>query len=103
LEFIFKTENKENRNDFFILDKRFHNLLNKKCNNKKIIELLNNFEDHSYWFINLYIKKYPFKKFVKDHLAIIEAIEKNNEDLVVKNVIQHLDNVNNSLVSETTY
>jgi len=103
LKFMSRPENKENRNEFFILDKRFHSLLNKKCDNKKLIELLNNFEDYSYWFINLHFKNYPFIKFIKDHLAIIEAIEKNSEDLVVKTVIQHLENVINSLISEAIY
>ena len=46
-EIMSKPENKENRDDFFLLD-------------KKLIELLSNFEDHSNWFINLFFKNYPY-------------------------------------------
>jgi len=98
--FIFKPENKENRDNFFILDKRFHNLLSKKCGNKKLIELLENFEDHSNWFINLSFKNYPLKESIKEHLAIIEAIGKNKEDLVAITIIRHLERIKNSILSE---
>jgi len=100
LKFMSKPENKENRDNFFIIDKHFHNLLSRKCGNRKIIELLDLYEDYTYWFINLYFKSYSFNKFIKDHLAIIEAIEKNREDLVVNNVIQHLENVKESIMSK---
>jgi len=66
-------KNKENRNDFFLLDKKFHKLLNRECGNKKLIEILDNFEDHSNWFINLSFENYPFKKSIKDYLVIVEC------------------------------
>ena len=99
-EIMSKPENKENRDNFFLLDKDFHKLLNRECGNKKLIELLDNFEDHSNWFINLSFKNYPFKESIKDHLAIMEAIEKNDEDLVAITIIRHLERVKNSILSE---
>lgn len=102
IKLISKPENKENRSIFFLLDKDFHKLLNEECRNKKLIEILDNFEDHTNWFINLFMKNYPFKESIKDHLYIIEAIEKNEEDLVVTTLIRHLERVKNSILSEIT-
>ena len=97
-----KPENKENRIRFFVIDGRFHKLLNEKCRNKKLIDILDNFEDHMNWFINLFIKNYSFKESIKDHLSIIEAIEKNEEDLVATTLIRHLERVKNYILSEIT-
>lgn len=99
---ISKPENKENKSIFFLLDKDFHKLLNEECRNKKLIDILDNFEDHTNWFINLFIKNYSFKESIKDHLYIIEAIEKNEEDLVATTLIRHLERVKNSILSEIT-
>jgi len=100
---IAKPENKENRMGFFVIDEMFHKLLNEKCRNKKLIDILDNFEDHTNWFINLFLKNYSFKESIKEHLSIIEAIEKKEEDLVATNLIQHLERVENSVLSEITY
>lgn len=97
-----KPENKENRMRFFVIDERFHKLLNEKCRNKKLIDILDNFEDHTNWFINLFLKNYSFKESIKEHLSIIEAIEKKEEDLVAANLIRHLERVENSVLSEIT-
>lgn len=102
IKLISKPENKENKSIFFLLDKDFHKLLNEECRNKKLIEILDNFEDHTNWFINLFIKNYSFKESIKDHLYIIEAIEKNEEDLVATTLIRHLARVENSILSEIT-
>jgi len=71
-----KPENKENRMRFFVIYERFHKLLNEKCRNKKLVDILDNFEDHTNWFINLFLKNCSFKKSIKEHLSIIEAIKK---------------------------
>lgn len=97
---ISKPENKENKSIFFLLDKDFHKLLNEECRNKKLIDILDNFEDHTNWFINLFLKNYSFKESIKEHLSIIEAIEKNEEDLVATTLIRHLERVKNSILSE---
>lgn len=102
IKLISKPENKENKSIFFLLDKDFHKLLNEECRNKKLIEILDNFEDHTNWFINLFMKNYSFKESIKDHLCIVEAIEKNEEDLVAITLIRHLERVKNSILSEIT-
>jgi DNA-binding GntR family transcriptional regulator len=100
-----KPENKENRMRFFVIYERFHKLLNEKCRNKKLVDILDNFEDHTNWFINLFLKNYSFKESIKEHLSIIiiEAIEKKEEDLVAANLIRHLERVENSILSEITF
>jgi DNA-binding GntR family transcriptional regulator len=100
IQLISVSENKETKNQFFILDKDFHKLLNSECGNKKLIDILNNFDDHTNWFINLFIKKYPYKESIQEHLEIIEAIEKNEEDLVGSTIIKHLERVKNLILSE---
>ncbi len=97
-----KPENKENRIRFFVIDERFHKLLNEKCRNKKLVDILDNFEDHTKWFINLFLKNCSFKESIKEHLSIIEAIKKKEEDLVAANLIRHLERVENSILSEIT-
>ena len=97
-----KPENKENRMRFFVIDERLYKSLNEKCRNKKLIDILDNFEDHTNWFINLFLENYSFKESIKDHLSIIKAIEKKEEDLVATNLIRHLERVENSILSEIT-
>ena len=71
-----KPENKENGMRFFVIDERFHKLLNEKCRNKKLVDILDNFENHTNWFINLFLKNCSFKESIKEYISIIEAIEK---------------------------
>jgi len=103
VKLISKPENKENMNYFFLLDKRFHKLLNEECRNKKLIDILDNFEDHTNWFINLFFKNFPYKESIKDHLYIIEAIEKNEEELVATTIVRHLEHVKNIILSKIAY
>ena len=95
-----KPENQENNQRSFALDEKFHKLLYEKCSNKKLIGILNDFEDHMNWFINLFLKNYSFKQSIKEHLAIIEAIERNKGDLVEVNLLKHLERVKNNILSE---
>jgi len=98
-----KPENKENKMRFFVLDEKFHKLLYEKCGNKKLIDILENFEDHTNWFINLFLNNYSFKESIKEHLSIIEAIEQKDEDLVAANIILHLERVKNNILSKIDY
>jgi len=100
IQLISLPENKENKNQFFILDKEFHKLLNKECGNKKLINILNNFDDHTNWFINLFTKNYPYKESITEHLEIIEAIEKKEEDIVESTITKHLARVENLMLLE---
>ena len=95
-----KPENKENKMRFFVLDERFHKLLYEKCGNKKLIDILVDFEDHKNWFINLFLKNYSFKESIKEHLSIIEAMELKKENLVAANLLIHLERVKNNILSE---
>ena len=48
------------------------------------------------------LEPFAAKESIKDHLYIIEAIEKNEEDLVATTLIRHLERVKNSILSEIT-
>ncbi|GAH28136.1 unnamed protein product [marine sediment metagenome] len=50
----------------------------------------------------MFLKNCSFKESIKEHLSIIEAIEKKEEDLVATNLIRHLERVENSILSEIT-
>ncbi len=95
-----RSENIESKNHFFVLDKYFHKLLYSECGNQKLVDILDNFGDHTNWFMNLFIKNYPYKESIKEHLEIIKAIEKKEEDLVQATIFKHLERVKNLILSE---
>jgi DNA-binding GntR family transcriptional regulator len=70
--------NTENCIQYLVLDKIFHNLLSQNCGNKKLIELLANFQEQIHWLRNISLKRINFAGSVREHLAIIEALKKNN-------------------------
>jgi len=100
LNFLSKPETEDNKKQFFVLDEQFHKLLHGKCGNKKLMDILDNFEDHTNWFINLFLKNYSIKESIKEHLSIIEAIEFRDGDRVAANLLNHLVRVKNDILSE---
>ena len=90
-EFINKSENAENRIQYLVLDKKFHDLLSQNCGNKKLIELLANLQEQIHWLRNISLKRTTFSGSVREHLAIIEALKRNDEKLVTKTLLQHLE------------
>jgi len=99
-KFINKPPDEKNRIQYLALDKKFHNLLNENCGNKKLIELLANFQEVIHWFRSFSLERTTFSGSVKEHLAIIEALEKNDEKIIIKNLLQHLERAKNSLLVE---
>jgi len=102
IQLISKSENIESKNRFFVLDKDFHKLLYSECGNQKLVDILDNFGDHTNWFMNLFIRNYPYKESIKEHLEIIEAVEKKEEGLVQATIKKHLERVKNLILSEIT-
>ncbi|GAB4118210.1 MAG: GntR family transcriptional regulator [Candidatus Caldatribacteriota bacterium] len=100
IELSFVLENKTSKSYFFVLDRDFHKLLYSECGNRKLVEILDNFSDHTNWFMNLFIKKYPYEESIKEHLLIIEAIRKKEVELVKLNIKKHLERVKNMILSE---
>jgi DNA-binding GntR family transcriptional regulator len=99
-EFINKSENAENRIQYLVLDKKFHDLLSQNCGNKKLIELLANLQEQIHWLRNISLKRTTFSGSVREHLAIIEALKRNDEKLITKTLLQHLERAKESSLIE---
>jgi DNA-binding GntR family transcriptional regulator len=99
-EFINKSENAENRIQYLVLDKKFHDLLSQNCGNKKLIELLANLQEQIHWLRNISLKRTTFSGTVREHLAIIEALKGNDKKLITKTLLQHLERAKESSLIE---
>jgi DNA-binding GntR family transcriptional regulator len=99
-EFINKSENAENRIQYLVLDKKFHDLLSQNCGNKKLIELLANLQEQIHWLRNISLRRTTFSGSVREHLAIIEALKRNDEKLITKALLLHLERAKESSLIE---
>ncbi|HDP37238.1 MAG TPA: GntR family transcriptional regulator [Candidatus Atribacteria bacterium] len=99
-EFINKSENAENRIQYLVLDKKFHDLLSQNCGNKKLIELLTNLQEQIHWLRNISLKRTTFSGSAREHLAIIEALKRNDEKLITKALLLHLERAKESSLKE---
>jgi len=98
--FVNKPTSAENCIQYLVLDKKFHDLLSQNCGNKKLIELLANLQEQIHWLRNISLKRITFAGSVKEHLAIIEALKKNDEELIIKVLLQHLERAKESSLIE---
>ncbi|GAG84476.1 unnamed protein product [marine sediment metagenome] len=98
--FVNKPTNAENCIQYLALDKKFHDLLSQNCGNKKLIELLANLQEQIHWLRNISLKRITFAGSVKEHLAIMEAVKKNDEELIIKVLLQHLERAKESSLAE---
>ena len=85
---------------YLSLDKKFHNLLIKNCGNEKLVEILSNLQEQIHWIRNISLKRITFSGSIKEHLSIIETLKKNDEDLVIKSLLIHLERAKESSISE---
>lgn len=99
--FINKPSNAENCIQYLALDKKFHDLLSQNCGNKKLIELLVNLQEQIHWLRNISLKRITFAGSVKEHLAIVEALKKNDKELIIKVLLQHLERAKESSLAES--
>ena len=95
-KFINKPTNIENCIQYLALDKKFHDLLSQNCGNKKLIDLLANLQEQIHWLRNISLKRITFAGSVGEHLAIIEALQKKDEKLILKALLQHLERAKRS-------
>lgn len=89
-KFINKSTEPENCIRYLALDKKFHDLLSQNCGNKKLIYLLADLQEQIHWLRNISLKRITFAGSVREHLAIIEAIQKKDKKLILESLIQHL-------------
>ena len=101
-KFINKSTNTENCIQYLSLDKKFHDLLSQNCGNKKLIDLLANLQEQIHWLRNISLKRITFAGSVGEHLAIIEALQKNDEKLILKALLQHLERAKRSSLEAIT-
>jgi len=99
-KFISKPANAENYIQYLTLDKKFHDLLSQNCGNKKLIELLANLQEQIHWLRNISLKRITFTGSVREHLAIIKALKNNDEKLITKALLQHLERAKESSLTE---
>ena len=99
-KFINKPTNAENCIQYLALDKKFHDLLSQNCGNKKLIELLVNLQEQIHWLRNISLKRITFACSIKEHLAIIKVLKKNDEELILKALLQHLERAKESSLEE---
>ncbi|HBY56494.1 MAG TPA: hypothetical protein DEG96_01295 [Candidatus Atribacteria bacterium] len=99
-KFIDKPANTENCIQYLALDKKFHDLLSQNCGNKKLIELLANLQEQIHWLRNISLKRISLAGSVKEHLAIIEALKKKDEELIIEVLLQHLERAKESSLVE---
>jgi len=99
-KFIDKPTNAENCIQYLALDKKFHDFLSQNCGNKKLIELLANLQEQIHWLRNISLKRITFTGSVREHLAIIKALKKNDEKLIIKALLQHLKRAKESSLME---
>ena len=99
-KFINKPADTENRINYLALDKQFHDLLSQNCGNEKLIEILANLQEQIHWLRNISLKRTTFSGSVREHLAIIEALKKNDEKLISKTLLQHLERAKRSSLTE---
>jgi len=102
-KFINKSTNTtENCIQYLALDKKFHDLLSQNCGNKKLIDLLTNLQEQIHWLRNISLKRITFAGSVGEHLAIIEALQKKDEKLILKALLQHLERAKRSSLEAIT-
>ena len=89
----------KNRDEFILIDKKFHQLIRKYFNNSRIKKILDNFEEQIQWFNSFAYDKISIIQSVDEHLAIIDAIKKNNQQLIKEKLLQHLERSKNSLLN----
>jgi len=99
-KFINKPVNAENCIQYLSLDKKFHALLIQNCSNKKLIEILDSFQEQIHWLRNISLKRITFAGSIGEHLAIIEALKKNDEKIIIKSLLQHLGRAKSSSLAE---
>ena len=81
------------------MDRKFHQLIRKNFNNSRINNILDNLQEQIQWFSSLAYDKISIIQSIDEHLAVIDAIKKNNQRLIKEKLLQHLERAKNSLLN----
>jgi len=86
---------------YLSLDKEFHDLLIQNCNNNRmLINLLASIQEKVHWLRTFSLDNYSFAQSIEEHVAIIDAIQRKNEKLVLSNLVRHLERAKESTISQ---
>jgi len=88
------------RLEYLSLDKEFHDLLSQHCNNNMLMNLLASIQEKVHWLRGFSLDNYSFAQSIEEHIAIIDAIQRNNEKLVLSNLVRHLERAKESTINE---
>jgi GntR family transcriptional regulator, rspAB operon transcriptional repressor len=88
------------RLEYLSLDKEFHDLLIQHCNNNMLMNLLASIQEKVHWLRGFSLDNHSFAQSIEEHIAIISAIQRKNEKLVLSNLIRHLERAKESTISE---
>jgi len=83
----------KNKLKYLILDRRFHYLIYKNCENERLKDLLIYFQEHMNRFQKFALDVKSFNISVEEHLEIIKSIEKGDLNLIKENLLKHLKRV----------
>jgi len=74
-------------------DEQFHDIIYRGTNNRRLIQILSNLREQMYRFRVEYLKDITARQtLIREHAAIINAIEKRDEEEAVRVIRLHIDN-----------
>ncbi len=87
--------------EIFNLNKKFHQIIEKSCNNKELLFLLDNVYKRSRErFSEILSRKKRQKESIKEHKVILEALVKKDEELVEQLMKRHIENGKEDLLQQ---
>jgi len=87
--------------EIFKLNKKFHQTIEKSCNNKEVIFLLDNvYERSRERFSEILSRKKRQKESIEEHRAILEALIKKDEKLAEQLMKKHIENGKEDLLQQ---
>ena len=87
--------------EIFKLNKKFHQTIEKSCNNKELIFLLDNvYERSRERFSEILSRKKRQKESIEEHRAILEALIKKDEKLAEQLMKKHIENGKEDLLQQ---
>ena len=87
--------------EIFKLNKKYHQIIEKSCNNKVLIFLLDNvYERSRERFSEILSRKERQKESIEEHKVILEAIIKKDEELAEQLMKKHIENGKEDLLQQ---
>jgi len=88
--------NHENKFKYLSVDRKFHYLLFKNCDNDRLINLLIHLHEQMKRFQKYALNLDSFRLTLNEHLDIIESVKKNDLTLIKSSLLKHFKRVEKS-------